>query len=91
MHNNKNERINTKSAYDSWALIYDFPLSEELEEKGFNDFKWLFDIKDNDYLYWVLLKKLCKEYQNNYGDVVIRDLYSIIENEYEKILPISML
>jgi len=91
LYNSKNDKINTKSAYDSWALIYDFPLSEELEEKGFNDFKWLFDIKDNDYLSWRDLKKLCKEYQNKYGDVVIRDLYSKIENDYEKIPPISML
>ena len=76
-----NEKINTKSKYDIWAFQNNFPICDDLEDFGFNDFKWLFSMDLNDYLSWIELKKLCKQYQmtnpilslaKNY-DLMIRD------------------
>ena len=58
-----NEKINTKSKYDIWAFQNNFPICDDLEDFGFNDFKWLFSMDLNDYLSWIELKKLCKQYQ----------------------------
>ena len=90
LYNSKQtDKINTKSAYDSWALIYDFLLSDELEEKGFVDFKWLFDMKDENYLTWNELKKLCEEYKNKYSNMSLPKLYNLmtIENQMIPIEP----
>lgn len=92
LYNSKQtDKINTKSAYDSWALIYGYLLSDELEEKGFTDFKWLFDMKTTDYLSWRELKKMCKEYQNEYPDLMPNKIYDIMLKEKDYLPPVSML
>ncbi len=92
IYNNKNnKKINTKSLYNEWAILNNFPISDELEEKGFNDFKWLFDIKDTDYLSWNELKKVCKEYQEKYSETIPNKIYELMLKENINIPHISML
>lgn len=76
------DKIKTKSQYDVWAFDNDFPTIDELEDLGFNDLKWLFDIKDEDYLSWIELKKVCKKYQNKYPDLGYVELYNKISKKY---------
>lgn len=78
----KEEQIKTKSQYDEWAFENDFPTIDELEELGFNDLKWLFDIKEDDYLSWIELKKVCKKYQNKYPDLGYVELYNKISKKH---------
>jgi superfamily II DNA or RNA helicase len=73
---NKNNIINTKSLYDSWAFQNNFLLSDEIEENKLFDFNWLFDIKNNDYLTFEEFKKLCKNYKDKYNELPIGILYS---------------
>jgi superfamily II DNA or RNA helicase len=87
----QSEQINTRSAYDSWALDNNYPLCDELEEKGFNDFKWLFNMKAGDYLTWKDLKKLCIKYQNKYPEMLASKLYCKMVDENDDICPVSML
>ena len=70
-----NSIIDTKAEYDKWATVCDFPICDELEECGFNDFKWLFSMKDDDYLNWIELKKVCKEYMSKYNELKPAELY----------------
>jgi superfamily II DNA or RNA helicase len=74
----RDNKINTKSQYDEWALEMNYPICDELEEKGFSDFKWLFNMKSDDYLKWGELKKVCKEYQKNYQNKKPHELYKIM-------------
>ena len=83
----KNDKIKTKSEYDKWALDNDFPICDELEEKGFDDFKWLFDMKDDDYLSWKELKRVCKEYQINNPNINQYKIYDLIIDEDKFNLP----
>jgi superfamily II DNA or RNA helicase len=76
--NNKREekdKIKTKSNYDIWAIENDFPICDELEEAGFNDFKFLFDLDEKEFLSWNELKKLCKVYQNKYPELKTDEIY----------------
>ncbi len=82
------DKINTKSIYDIWALEMNYPICDELEEKGFSDFKWLFSMKTDDYLKWSELKKICKEYQSDNPDIKVHELYKIIL-EKENNIPIE--
>ena len=82
------EKINTKSMYDEWALERNYPICDELEEKGFNDFKWLFNMKLDDYIKWNELKSICREYKNKYSDKKPFELYQIILDN-EKNIPIE--
>ncbi len=92
LYNSKQEtKINTKSLYDSWALIYGYPISDELEEKGFSDYTWLFDMKTKDYLSWNELKKLCKDYQGEYNELMPNKIYEIMLKEKNYLPPVSML
>ena len=59
------DKIKSKSKYDEWAFDNDFPTVDELEELGFNDLKWLFDIKEDDYIEWNELKKSVKNIKIN--------------------------
>ena len=72
--------INTKSQYDEWALEMNYPICNELEEKGFSDFKWLFNMKTEEYLKWGTLKNICKEWQNKYQNKKPYELYQIMLN-----------
>ena len=87
VENNKNNIINTKSKYDAWAFNNNFPSCDELIELKFNDFKWLFNIKDNDFLSWKELKKLCKKYQIENPDIKSSYLYEIIIKTYSNVPP----
>ena len=87
----KNNKINTKSLYDDWALFNNYPICDELEEYGFNNFVWLFNMKENDYLNWMELKKLCKSYQENHIDKNPAEIYQILIDEGHCIPSISML
>lgn len=87
VENNNNNIINTKSKYDAWAFNNNFPSCDELIELKFNDFKWLFNIKDNDFLSWKELKKLCKKYQSENSDIKSSDLYEIIIKENHNVPP----
>lgn len=92
LYNSKqSEKINTRTTYDSWALNNNYPMCDELEEKGFDDFKWLFDMNVNDYLAWKDLKIICIKYQNKYPEMLASKLYSMMANENDGICPISML
>ncbi len=76
--NNKREekdKIKTKSNYDIWAVENDFPICDELEEYGFNDYKFLFDLDEKEFLTWSELKKLCKVYQNKYPELKTDEIY----------------
>lgn len=88
---NKIAIINTKSEYDKWAKINNYPICDELEERGFNDFKLLFSMKDKDYLSFGELKALCIEYSNEYFDMKYEELYKIIKNENDRVPPFSMI
>ena len=77
---NIKDKINTKSQYDEWALEMDYPICDELEEKGFSDFKWLFNMKTDEYEKWGTLKKICKEWQNKYQNKKPYELYQIMIN-----------
>ncbi len=83
------DKINIKSKYDIWAIQNDFPICDELEEYGFSDYKFLFDLNEDKYLSWSDLKKLCKEYQNKHGDLKISEIYNkmIEENQNVPIEP----
>ncbi len=63
-----------------------------MEEYGFTDFKFLFDLAESDYLSWNELKKLCKEYQNKHSDIIspAKIYKKMIEDKYD-IPPIEML
>jgi hypothetical protein len=80
-----NDKINTKSTYNVWALNRNFPKSDELEEFGFTDFKWLFSMDVNDFLTWNQLKKICTEYQNKYPNKKRIELYDFMLSKNEKI------
>ena len=87
----KNNKINTKSLYDEWALLNNYPICDELEEYGFNNFVWLFNMKENDYLNWTELKKLCKSCQENHINKNPAEIYQILIDEGHCIPSISML
>lgn len=58
----KRELIKTKVLYDEWAKERNYPICDELEELDNKiSFGWLFDIKNNEYLAWDELVKLCRE------------------------------
>ena len=82
------DKINVKSMYDEWALQMNYPICDELEEKGFLDFKWLFNMKSDDYLKWGELKGVCKEYQEKYQNKKPYELYQIMLNN-ESNIPIE--
>ena len=84
-------KINTKSKYDVWASHMDFMICDELEENGFCDWKFLFNMKDADFLSWIELKKLCKQYQNDNAGMKLSLLYSKMIKENEIVPPITML
>ena len=79
--------INTKSKYDEWAILKDYPMSDILEEYGFNNFKWLFGMNDSDYLSYSELVKICKEYKEKYETEHLSPvkLYSILQKDNDKI------
>jgi superfamily II DNA or RNA helicase len=81
------EKINTKSMYNEWASENNHPISDELEELGFTDFKWLFGMKTDDYLGWVDLKKLCKEYQNKFPDENTNNLFELLQKDINMNVP----
>jgi superfamily II DNA or RNA helicase len=76
------EQIKTKSKYDEWAFENDFPTIDELEDLGFNDLKWLFNIKEDDYLSWKEFKKIFKIYKDKNPDICYVKLYDIILKEH---------
>ena len=82
---NGEDKINTKSKYDAWAIQYGFPISDELIESGFNDFTKLFGLDTGDYLTWIELKKLCKEYQNKYSNLRPIEIYRIMREDKKNI------
>ena len=86
-----NEKINTKSKYDIWAFQNDFPICDDLEDFGFNDFKWLFSMDLNDYLSWIELKKLCKQYQLTNPKLSPAKIYDLMIGDNVKVPDISML
>jgi superfamily II DNA or RNA helicase len=86
-----NEKINTKSKYDIWAFQNDFPICDDLEDFGFNDFKWLFSMDLNDYLSWIELKKLCKQYQLTNPKLSPAKIYDLMIVNNVKVPDISML
>ncbi len=81
----KDDKINVKSLYDEWAINNNYPICDELEEYGFNDFKWLFDMKEDNYLRWSELKNLCKKYQTENTNMTITELYSKICREHNNV------
>lgn len=81
-NNTGDDIINVKSKYDEWAFENNFPTIDELDDLGFNDLKWLFNIKEDDYLSWIELKKVCKKYQNKYPDLDYVELYNKISKKY---------
>jgi hypothetical protein len=87
----KNNKINTKPLYDDWALLNNYPTCDELEEYGFNNFIWLFNMKENDYLSWPELKKLCKSCQENNIDKNPAEIFQILIDEGHCIPSINML
>jgi len=70
--------IDTKASYDEWAVINNHPICDELEEKGFTDFKWLFDMKSDDYIGWNDLQKVSKDYVKKYPKLHPNELYNIM-------------
>ncbi len=55
--------IDTKVEYDNWAKNKDYMICDDLEEYfNFNNYKWLFGL--SDYMEWVELCKVCREYYN---------------------------
>ena len=89
LHANKkyspNEKINTKSKYDIWAFQNDFPICDDLEDLGFDDFKWLFSMDLDDYLSWVELKKLCKKYQMDNPKLSPAKIYDLMIRDDVKV------
>lgn len=88
--NNKRDdknKINTKSMYDLWATEMNYPICDELEEFGFNDFKWLFNMKSDEYLNWSELKKVCREYQMEYSDENPLCMYDLLLKEDKYNIP----
>jgi hypothetical protein len=79
--------INTKSKYDEWAILKDYPLSDILEENGFNNFKWLFSMDDTYYFNYSELVQICKKYKEKYETEHLSPvkLYSILQKENDKI------
>jgi superfamily II DNA or RNA helicase len=57
--------INTRSSYNNWAILNNFPIADELEAKEKIDFNWLFSLTPDDYLSFNELKKLAKEYKSD--------------------------
>lgn len=76
-----NKLIDTKSKYDVWAIKYGYPSCDELIESGFNDFTKLFNLDSQNYLSWIELKKLCKEYQNKYSNLRPIEIYNIMKKD----------
>ena len=89
------DQINTKSKYNEWAILNDFPVSDELEEFGFNDFKWLFSMDSNDFVSWSELKKLSKQFQQaNMGlglGLSLAKIYDAMIRENPRVPDMSML
>jgi hypothetical protein len=82
LENKKNKnKINTKSMYDEWAILNNYPICDELEEYGFNNFMWLFNMKEDEYLSFTELKKLCKSYQGNHINKTPAEIYQELINE----------
>ena len=80
-----NEKINTKSKYDIWAFQNDFPICDDLEDLGFNDFRWLFSMDLGDYLSWGELKKLCKKYQSDNPKLSPAKIYDLMIGDNVKV------
>jgi len=79
--------INTKYVYDEWAELNGYPICDELEEMGINDFKWLFGMNDSDYVSWSELVRISHEYWKKYGKkfvTYIGDLYKKMMIEQKK-------
>ena len=89
IHANKkyspNQKINTKSKYDIWAFQNDFPICDDLEDLGFSDFKWLFSMDLDDYLSWMDLKKLCKQYQLDNPKLSPAKIYDLMIKDNVKV------
>ena len=93
MKENKNRQqegkqiIDTKYVYDEWAELNGYPICDELEEMGINDFKWLFGMNDSDYISWSELVRISHEYWKKYGKkfvTYIGDLYKKMMIEQKK-------
>jgi hypothetical protein len=83
---NYDNKIDTKSKYDVWAIQYGYPSCDELIESGFNDFTKLFNLDSQKYLSWSELKKLCKEYQNKYSDLRPIEIYNIMKKDNKNLI-----
>lgn len=79
--------INTTWLYDKWALDNDYPICDELEEENKKiDWKWFFGIKNNEYVTFAELKKICGENRpNNIKPDELPELYKAIQRKYSGI------
>jgi len=84
--------INTKKNYNEWAIKNKFPSCNELEERGFTDYKQLFDIKEDDYIGWNKLKGECNIYIKKYPNLSSIDIYNKkMSKDIKELPPLSML
>lgn len=83
------EIINTTWLYDEWALDNNYPICDELEEENKKiDWKWFFGTKNNEYVTFAELKKICKENRsNNIKPDELPELYKAIQQKYNGIPP----
>jgi len=80
------ELIKSKPVYNLWAKKNNYPDCDQLEDMGYDNLSKLFGIKSGDYLEWDELKKLCRKYQNKYGEKMsCAEIYSIMEQEREDV------